>query len=92
MAKGQTTCFCSAYKFPHREHGGKCKAKPGDQFCGECGQPCKSSIVDFGIGSYEFWGQRGVDRNEQLASDCCEGEVFEDSKCTIDSIFWFFHP
>ena len=24
MSKNQITCYCSAYPFPHRKHGGKC--------------------------------------------------------------------
>ncbi len=44
-------------------------------WCMACGQECRSVEVDFGIGPYEFWGFRGVDRDVRLVSNCCEHEV-----------------
>lgn len=44
-------------------------------WCTECKKQCKGIVVDFGIGSYEYWGQRCVDTNKQLVSECCEAEV-----------------
>lgn len=43
--------------------------------CASCGRVCKPTVVNFGIGPYEFWGQRGVDSNKQVVSDCCEDEI-----------------
>lgn len=45
--------------------------------CTECNEPCHVVVVDFGIGPYEFWGQKcnHVDKHE--VSDCCEAEVVE---------------
>ena len=54
-------------------------------FCGECKKECSPIIVDFGIGPYEFWGGKFVDTNEQIVSDCCEAEIFEDEECTIEA-------
>jgi len=44
-------------------------------YCTECGELCNAKDVDFGIGAYEYWGQRCVDRNIQTVSDCCEAEI-----------------
>jgi hypothetical protein len=46
--------------------------------CKQCGEPCEVVLVDFGIGPYEFQGQRGVDVNKQWASACCESEYVDD--------------
>mgnify|MGYP001586084147 CR=1 FL=1 len=51
-------------------------------FCGECKHPCKAKVFDYGIGPYEFWGQRCVDTRESLVSDCCEASVYTDEECT----------
>jgi hypothetical protein len=40
--------------------------------CTACGQPCQVSIIDFGIGSYEYWGALGIDIQLEAVSDCCE--------------------
>jgi hypothetical protein len=34
--------------------------------------------VDFGIGSYEYWGAKGVDIDLQEVSDCCEADWTEE--------------
>lgn len=31
--------------------------------------------MDFGIGSYEFWGAPGVDVNIQQVTECCEDHL-----------------
>ncbi len=46
--------------------------------CTECGEPCNASWEDFGIGSYEFWGQKCTQTDWQFVSDCCEAPVEED--------------
>lgn len=43
--------------------------------CTNCGQACKAVIIDFGIGTYEFWGSREVDIQESAVSPCCEAPV-----------------
>lgn len=77
-------CTCKAYSFPHRSGSGKCHADDDGPFCGTCGEPCSPVDFDFGIGSYEFWGQTGVDTNIQTVSDCCEAPLFADAALTKD--------
>jgi len=61
-------------------------------YCGECKNECGVHAEDFGIGSYEAWGAKGFDSRMGLSSDCCDGEVFEDEECTIESDYneWAF--
>jgi hypothetical protein len=47
-------------------------------FCGSCRQPCEVIEVDFGIGSYEYWGSRGYDSRVEAVSNCCEETAYED--------------
>ena len=69
-------CNCPAYPFPHRPGGGKCQApKEGQLVCEDCHGACEGTYVDFGIGTYEFWGAKGVDRQVAWASECCEATV-----------------
>lgn len=44
-------------------------------YCTECGKQCKGTVLDFGIGPYEYWGQHCVDTNKQFVSECCEADV-----------------
>jgi len=44
-------------------------------YCTECNESCNAKDVDFGIGAYEYWGYKSVDRNIQTVSDCCEAEI-----------------
>ena len=80
MAKHKHTevCCCSAYKFPHRAGGGKCHG-PGKLLCSACGEVAEGTSVDFGIGAYEYWGSKGVDRNVQWVSRCCEAALLENT-------------
>lgn len=78
----QETCTCKSYPFPHRAGSGKCRADENGPFCGSCGEPCRPIDVDFGIGSYEYWGSKGVDINVQTVSDCCESSIFSDAALT----------
>ena len=49
-------------------------------FCSDCKAECRGVLRDFGIGAYEFWGDRGVHKDVHIVSPCCESEVVE----TID--------
>ena len=71
-------CYCSAYKFPHRAGSGKCQG-PGELLCSACGEVAEGTSVDFGIGAYEYWGSKGVDRNVQWVSRCCEASLLENT-------------
>ncbi len=59
-------------------------------YCGECKEECNPTVIDEGIGSYEFWGAKCVDTRLFLVSCCCEGTVYSDPKCTEElSIYEF---
>ena len=74
-------CRCNAYKFPHRLGSGKCSnTSTYGPFCSACGNSCTPTMVDFGIGHYEYWGATGVHRDIQEVSDCCESGVVTDQK------------
>lgn len=67
-------CNCPAYKFPHREGSGKCRADEGP-VCSECGGPCEGRLIDFGIGPGEAWGVRFNDVRKEWTSECCEADM-----------------
>ena len=46
-------------------------------FCQECELECRGQMVDQGIGPYEFWGQKGIDKREAFVSECCEALVVD---------------
>lgn len=50
---------------------------PLEGHCRNCGKPCRAILVDMGIGPYEFWGARGVDKRMVPVSPCCEEDVVE---------------
>jgi len=43
--------------------------------CTCCGEKCVVIVQDFGIGAYEYWGQRGTDVQLKAVSGCCEAEA-----------------
>jgi len=49
--------------------------EPESGICDECGEACQATPVDFGIGPYEFWGDRGTHRDIHMLSPCCEAAV-----------------
>ena len=53
---------------------------PDVEFCAECREECQGNWVDFGIGSYEFWGQKCHDSRWGYASTCCEAEVIKNGR------------
>jgi hypothetical protein len=60
-----------------------------ETWCSECKKPCEVELVDDGIGPYEFWGMKGVDRRMVAVSDCCEADpVHEDGRPLSDSEVW----
>lgn len=46
--------------------------------CSKCGDKCESVSVDVGIGPYEYWGYKLVDRDIRELSPCCEAEVVDE--------------
>ena len=65
----------------HR-HSDDCDYDPDDDrrsgYCSDCGQECTVGVIDEGIGSYEYWGAKGVDVRLVEVSDCCEAEVLDE--------------
>jgi len=55
-------------------------------YCAGCKQRCNGRWADFGIGSYEFWGQGCHNVNWQFVSDCCENDLYEDAElvCPVE--------
>lgn len=82
MKRPERTCHCTSYPFPHRMGSGKCVATPFDRLCSECGQPAEAITVDYGIGAYEYWGMRGVHRDVQTVTECCEASFTENDGIT----------
>jgi hypothetical protein len=41
-------------------------------------------MVDFGIGSYEFWGAPGNDVQWCYVSECCEADMVDENGVTIE--------
>lgn len=40
--------------------------------CTACGEECSTTVVDMGIGAYEYWGATGFDSQPTRVSSCCE--------------------
>ena len=49
--------------------------KAGMGTCMDCGEECDFYMEDMGIGSYEYWGAKGVDVHWVEVSCCCDAEV-----------------
>ena len=45
--------------------------------CTDCLKACNTHFVDFGIGPYEFWGQKHHDKCVQEVSECCDAPFTE---------------
>lgn len=52
--------------------------------CDSCGDSCSATMQDMGIGSYEFWGSRGVHHDWQALSPCCSANVVEGGSKLIE--------
>jgi hypothetical protein len=65
----------------HR-HSDDCDYDPDDDrksgYCADCGEACMATVIDEGIGSYEYWGAKGVDIRLVEVSPCCEAEVLDE--------------
>lgn len=58
--------------------------------CKECNKECRVITVDFGIGSYEYWGAPGYDSRPADVTDCCEAD-WEDTG-TPEPPSWLDEP
>lgn len=54
--------------------------------CDECGEECTAIVTDMGIGSYEYWGAKGVHHDWAVVSPCCEAEVVEGGQKMIRKV------
>jgi hypothetical protein len=54
-------------------------------FCGECGDQIEPTVVDNGIGYYEYWGFRGFDSQPDVVSPCCGATVFDDPELNCEA-------
>lgn len=51
--------------------------EPVTGWCECCGEECIAIEVDNGIGAYEYWGFKGVDRRIDIESNCCNAKVLD---------------
>lgn len=58
----------------------------GPWYCENCGKECATKWVDNGVGPYEFWGSRGVDRRLEEVSRCCEAPVTDINPHPVDEV------
>ena len=52
-----------------------------DCICPCCQQESSTTLVDFGIGNTEYWGNQQIDTDVRLVSRCCEVDIGEDDFC-----------
>ena len=43
--------------------------------CPDCHEMAEAIVVDNGIGSYEFWGQKCFQSSPEVVSNCCEAPL-----------------
>jgi len=52
--------------------------------CTCCGDQCEGMLVDEGIGSYEYWGAKGVHHDWVCVSRCCEAPIAEEGGIVVN--------
>ena len=57
---------------------------PEGGICTACGEECGGKVLDEGIGSYEYWGAKGVHHDYRTVSDCCEEDIAEEGSVVVD--------
>lgn len=74
------TCNCAAESHPHQWGSGQCrggyKLLDSPFVCSYCGAPVRGTVVDEGIGPYEYGGAPGVDMQYVVRSECCGEAVW----------------
>jgi len=53
--------------------------------CPNCGQEVYVAFNDFDIGSYEYWGAKGVHKDVRACCEVCD-YIFDDSEIYDDAI------
>lgn len=79
LSQEDLVCGCEMEAGPHVAGHGDCQGNPqsyNPPFCGACGQEDSGHVQDFGIGPYEFWGQKGVDTRLEWVSTCCDAPLY----------------
>ena len=46
-------------------------------YCAGCHEYVTATVIDEGIGEYEYWGCKGVDVQLCYVSPCCEEELLD---------------
>jgi len=49
-----------------------------DIYCDCCEEECGIAMIDEGIGTYEYWGSKGVDTRMIPVSDCCNETIIDE--------------
>jgi hypothetical protein len=57
----------------HDEYDPRDDAEKG--YCAGCHEWVTGTLVDYGIGDYEYWGCRGTHVDLEWVSPCCEEEL-----------------
>lgn len=52
-------------------------SSPTEGWCAHCNKECIGVAVDNGIGAYEYWGSKGVDKRIDIESNCCNAQVLD---------------
>lgn len=52
-------------------------SSPTEGWCAHCNKECIGVAVDNGIGSYEYWGSKGVHHQIDIESNCCNAQVLD---------------
>jgi len=46
--------------------------------CESCGEESAVTVIDNGIGHYEYWGAKCYDSQPEAVSECCEAPIFDE--------------
>lgn len=71
------TCYCPAFKFPHRHGSGACTGPgEGDLFCAACGEPCRelTTAIPRNL-RYTPGATNHPDWPDSQGSNCCGASV-----------------
>jgi DNA-directed RNA polymerase subunit RPC12/RpoP len=61
-----------------------------EYYCSECGKPCEKKWYDASLGTVDCRGSRVSHRDGCWVSDCCEGELIDESEvydCPIHGVY-----
>lgn len=61
-------------------------------YCSGCGNECDTIVADFGIGSYEYWGNMCSHTDYREVSKCCEADAYDTYLDAIRDMISCDHP